>query len=883
MAKKIEADVLVTGDFVLDRHLYEGNRHHYGDQRSRGVKEVEQLGGAALIHYLLQALAGDGTSRFTVKVDADGNPFLPPGERVPPGLSAYAIWRPLELGDSKPPKKLVWRTKDRDAMGFGRTPENAKPFWWSPADDPPKHPKVVVVSDGGMGFRHKRGLWPSDTILGQAKWIVLKTAEPLCEGELWEHLTRKFNSKLVVVASAADLRKSAAQISTGLSWDATVESVLAALRPKGGLAGLTRCRHLVVAFGVEGGLWLDFKNQTAPEAHFVYDADEIEGDHRKLGEGTAFGALSCLAAAVAWYLLRHVLAKGAKEPPDLEAATECGLSGINSLLAEGHGPAAADGAGYPAKRLAGTIKQATCRYARAVFAASAVPSQDWNMTRHALRRPGRSRPEPAWALAELVAQRGRIAVDSLPHLSIRKLISADRQEVESLRILTQLILDYKKRKECKRPLAIGVFGPPGAGKSFAVREIAQALIGEKEWMEFNLSQFELGTEDMIGAFHQIRDRALAGQVPVAFFDEFDSRKYMWLQYLLGPMQDGLFQQGQITHPIGKCVFIFAGGTSWTFDSFGPPKTNAEAYAEFEMAKGPDFKSRLDGLLDIAGPNRRMITSVSRDGLSYKRTPDRSDIFFPVRRAFMVRAEFRCEPYERLAIDVGLLRGLLRVEKYTHGARSLSKVLEPLKAARPDMIYRSLLPPRQQLALHVDADGFLRECRRTAPTLPPAKLGTQVIETMAEVIHETWRRLGKEQGWLKPYNDVDFRKLSEFYKNSNREAAKRMADTLALIGLGIKPGKNTVREREAVRRKMEYHLEMLAEGEHAKWMEWYLDQGWEYSPQKPDEPVTQEPTVKKQPCLRPYVDLSDAERNKDRDSIRHYLDFAREADRRIVPK
>ena len=45
--------VLVTGDFVLDHHIYEGKRHHFGDHRNRGVREVEELGGAALVYYLL--------------------------------------------------------------------------------------------------------------------------------------------------------------------------------------------------------------------------------------------------------------------------------------------------------------------------------------------------------------------------------------------------------------------------------------------------------------------------------------------------------------------------------------------------------------------------------------------------------------------------------------------------------------------------------------------------------------------------------------------------------------------------------------------------------------------------------------------------------------
>ena len=56
----------------------------------------------------------------------------------------------------------------------------------------------------------------------------------------------------------------------------------------------------------------------------------------------------------------------------------------------------------------------------------------------------------------------------------------------------------------------------------------------------------------------VRDEVLRGNTPVVFWDEFDSREYHWLQYLLAPMQDGKFQDGQINHPIGKSVFIFAG-------------------------------------------------------------------------------------------------------------------------------------------------------------------------------------------------------------------------------------------------------------------------------------------------------------------------------------
>ena len=39
------------------------------------------------------------------------------------------------------------------------------------------------------------------------------------------------------------------------------------------------------------------------------------------------------------------------------------------------------------------------------------------------------------------------------------------------------------------------------------------------------------------------------------------------------MQDGKFQEGQITHSIGRCIFIFAGGTSNDFKHFGHLEPN----------------------------------------------------------------------------------------------------------------------------------------------------------------------------------------------------------------------------------------------------------------------------------------------------------------------
>jgi hypothetical protein len=67
----------------------------------------------------------------------------------------------------------------------------------------------------------------------------------------------------------------------------------------------------------------------------------------------------------------------------------------------------------------------------------------------------------------------------------------------------------------------------------------------------------------------VRDVGLSGALPLVFWDEFDTalegKKLGWLRYFLAPMQDGRFQDGQLVHPIGRSIFVFAGGTSTTME------------------------------------------------------------------------------------------------------------------------------------------------------------------------------------------------------------------------------------------------------------------------------------------------------------------------------
>lgn len=85
-----------------------------------------------------------------------------------------------------------------------------------------------------------------------------------------------------------------------------------------------------------------------------------------------------------------------------------------------------------------------------------------------------------------------------------------------------------------------------------------------------------------------------------------------------PMQDGFFMEGDIKHPIGRCILVFAGGVYESFADFAylisVPDVNVK------VKKILDFASRLRGVVNIWGINP-------------KNSKDQS---FLVRRAIILR-------------------------------------------------------------------------------------------------------------------------------------------------------------------------------------------------------------------------------------------------------
>jgi replication-associated recombination protein RarA len=150
-------------------------------------------------------------------------------------------------------------------------------------------------------------------------------------------------------------------------------------------------------------------------------------------------------------------------------------------------------------------------------------------------------------------------------------------EINGFIDIYKLILKYLQDRDDKKPLSLAVFGPPGTGKSSAVKKILKAARSATaraeggEALVCNLSQLT-DPKNLTAVFHQAQDRALAEEVPLVFFDEFDTsleQPYGWLKYFLAPMEDGTFKaaEGNESYRVGKAIFAFAGGTAETFKEF----------------------------------------------------------------------------------------------------------------------------------------------------------------------------------------------------------------------------------------------------------------------------------------------------------------------------
>jgi hypothetical protein len=144
-----------------------------------------------------------------------------------------------------------------------------------------------------------------------------------------------------------------------------------------------------------------------------------------------------------------------------------------------------------------------------------------------------------------------------------------------------------------------------------------------------------------------------------------------------------------------------------------------------------------------------------------------------------------------------------------------------------------------------------------------------IDVIAAAIHQTWRDLSRAQGWsMQPDLDRPYGEIAESYKEDNRAAARRVGDVLAVANLTL------TNDASVASAPLPADLEPLAEAEHNGWMAQRAKAGWSWA-------ATRDDAAKHHPSMRPYAELPEREKEKDRDSVRHYPEFAARAGYRIA--
>jgi hypothetical protein len=263
--------------------------------------------------------------------------------------------------------------------------------------------------------------------------------------------------------------------------------------------------------------------------------------------------------------------------------------------------------------------------------------------------------------------------------------TTDSVEIEPVVTLQGVMDSYVSKETYKRPLCIGVFGPPGSGKSFAVEQVA-SVISKKydnnpfEIFQFNLTQFA-GPEEINSAIDLVRASVAKGKIPITFWDEFDCRydgyEFGYLRYFLPSMQDGVTYIHGIPRHIGRAIFVFAGGvkSSWEDMLALLEQPDLDASNFIKTLKVPDFMSRLRVVLDIEGIS--IPESLLRDSATTEDLEELRRIL--LKRAFIIAHQMNTHWKKAARKTSGLLLRLL-IAEYKFGARSIEAVIEASHAA-----------------------------------------------------------------------------------------------------------------------------------------------------------------------------------------------------------
>lgn len=854
--KSQKKTIVVAGDVAIDWNIASqqglGSRG-YDFSRDAWARAYEQKGGAFLLADLIGSIIGNPSQ----ETEYDLFQIHPPTDNTFPSDNrfhhAYALWSPFEEKGER-----VWRITSH--LGLDRRSENAPEFGdWNQVENDPPDADLIILNDEGYGFRNCRDLWPKALTSREFKpWVLLKMARPVAQGALWDYLQDHHAERLIVVTTAQDLRQTEVQISQGLSWERTAQDIAWELVYNPQVNDFSRCAAVVVSFDTAGAFLLsrlgkgtgqEVSEKAASQYRLFFDPMVIEGMWKEAHPGGMTGYTACLTAGIVHQLIRTL------DQPAIQSGIQAGLAAMRRLHLKGYHLEEINEntqLSFPVEEIIAELAKADSSFSvvnvQGPFEYLVKPAGEvggsekewWTILNDRHR-------DHLYLLAEEIVRKGpEAALDDVPLGLFGHMLTVDRQEIESYRSIYAFAEDLNE-EQASKPLSLAVFGAPGSGKSFGVTQVAKSLApGQIEVLQFNLSQFE-SSQELMDAMHLIRDINLSGKIPLVFWDEFDSaldgNPLGWLRYFLAPMQDGEFRQGQATHPIGRAIFVFIGGTSHRMQDFGKGLSEDALRA----MKVPDFLSRLKGYVNVLGPNPPEDES--------SRTEGTRDSFHLIRRAILLRSLLgrkaphlfqKKDGHKVLQIDNGVLRAFLLVKKFKHGIRSIVSVITMSQLAGRTSYQRSSLPPEGQLDLHVDGQKFLA-------LVHEVELTGDLLEELAKAHHRisSVNREEAKPSLARPYLELDADE-----KNQNRDAVRTIPQKLASIGYIMIPVRSNTPPFHFPQDSNE--LEKLAQ------MEYERQRRIKQSDGLPDANGDKKKTSKALPL---WDELSDEQQEKSRDLMR----------------
>jgi hypothetical protein len=708
---------------------------------------------------------------------------------------------------------------------LGIDPAKERGDYSGPLEEP-NQASLVVIDDANLGFRQHPESWPAALTTGPGDpWVVLKLAYPAANGDFLKFLSARHAERLVVVVTANDLRLSGAQISRGLSWERIAQDTRWELSYNPELKDLARACWVVVSFAHNGAVVIN--QDRDPGCTLFFDPYHIDDGASLTDTGSMVGYNTCMTAAI----VRKLLQDDQLTFESLAQGVLSGLSAARDLFERGYQHCGSHyydtRIEFPYQRITAEIDKPSHRFGQSVIRDPLV----------SLSVPGDRFAEQFSILSqqccenmqelafEIVTKGPEKAITNIPVGKFGKLFTVDRSEIESYRTVAALIQEYVLQEKTDKPLSIAVFGAPGSGKSFGIKEIANSISSKVKEITFNISQMN-SPADLIGAFHQVRDEGLRGKIPLVFWDEFDSalngQALGWLRYFLSPMQDGSFLEGQVTHPIGRAIFVFAGGTCEQMADFGKQLAGDRNESDklFQALKGPDFKSRLKGFINILGPNKSKTAS---------------DPHYLIRRAILLHSILRrLAPqifHPHLHIDPNLVDAFLETKIYLHGVRSMESIVSMSQLAGKTCFERSCLPPISQLNLHVLGWDFMARVQKLT-------FEGDALDVLARAVHEDYCEYMLSEGLhfrdgSAPAPDRDSFRLPYYdlplhEKEQNIRNAVDIPNKLAQAGYVMVHA----RANEPPLIFPDSDLEPLAEAEHVRWVKAKVasDPRWRYAPE-----------------------------------------------------